>query len=1342
MTVRRAGRRRRRVATAVAAALAVGAETPLVRAADSWSLSIGIRETGSASAIGSDGGTTGGIEWINLDGFTINADDAWHTATWNFAPGLHTATNFNGGNGILSAANNKGVLEHIRIRNTGGNSGGEIRLRIDDVVNTVGGVPTTITGFEGINPSTTVTPNDTVMFREPIFSNSTRANMSTGANGTLISTASANSGAQSLAARWTYVPNGDTNQWLRLTTNNAEQFGNPIVDIGPTSSLSIAFRMSVYNPTGTRVRGIDASQFQGTGHDWVKAAAPMSAGGGGLSFAFLRATRGGTSGTSATGAMRVDDPNYTANITGAKAAGLLTGPYHFGRPDMWTPNDATGLGNAANSAGTPEDEARHYLQVAGNVMKPGYMRPVYDLEDGNEELNNTQLTNFVLRFNDTLKKYKGPAAQIIVYAGTSYANSVNEPLSQFPLWMPRFQVESDWAAGDVFATESSYGVWGDSDPGTTLQPWSFWQYYSPDVYIPGINAGTHNDIDVAHGDINYVRQYLVQGAIWDGSPGVFWGTGANWSTNAAPTASTEVLLDAGTPSSIVVTAGSHASGIYFADNYTLGGGSLSLNDGRIDVDVSKTATISTNLSTPNGFRKVGLGVFDHSGGTSTMTGVAQVLQGTMNVSGGSIAVSGNLMVNPELTQFDKSLVEPFPASASEITSSTLTINGGAMTALAAYVGGTDTAAGAIGTLDVSSGSLAVTGLLKIWNSSVPMVDSKVNLTGGTLAVGALDTNGDVASFNWDAGTFAVTGAGGLSVATGGPIGAALTVGTSKQLIVFNALTVDASSTVTLQNGGVMTVGSLDVGGVQSRFTWTGGTFTINGPGVTDLGTRTIGVGGTPMILNINGGSVTNTSLIVGALSAGTLNHTGGTHTVAGALNVGVGGPFPGTHNVSGTATLNANGGLNVGGNAGSPGGTGILNISGGTTTTPTLKIWNTGAAAPGGTRVNLTGGTLAVGSIDLTANPARFNFAGGTLNHNGPGTSDLGGVTVGSLATLNINGGTVSGPVGNTPITIASGGVLRVHAAGTLAARTENDGFLVLNGGTVTAAVHNNETGTLQATSSDPSVFGPAATVDNAGIIDVLSSANVTFSAGVAGPGTINVAAGASATTVVFASGALHVDGAMAVAPGWPQANLAGDITVAGRLDLTDNKLIVLAGGGGGIGTHDGTSYSGLTGRVASAYNFGAWDGNGIATSMPDAQANKGITTIAIATADEVFYAGGTFGGVPVNSGDVLLMYTYAGDVNLDGLVDGADYGTLDNWIQFPGTSGYANGDVNYDGVIDGADYGTLDNSIQLQGDPFPSGTYPAFAARVAAVPEPAACGFAMLGAGVLVTRRGRRKRG
>jgi hypothetical protein len=61
-----------------------------------------------------------------------------------------------------------------------------------------------------------------------------------------------------------------------------------------------------------------------------------------------------------------------------------------------------------------------------------------------------------------------------------------------------------------------------------------------------------------------------------------------------------------------------------------------------------------------------------------------------------------------------------------------------------------------------------------------------------------------------------------------------------------------------------------------------------------------------------------------------------------------------------------------------------------------------------------------------------------------------------------------------------------------------------------------------------------------------------------------------------------------------------------------------------------------------------------------------------------------------------------AGDMNFDGLVDAQDYGTIDNWVQFPGTDGYANGDLNYDGVIDAADYGIIDNTIQLQGPPLP----------------------------------------
>jgi hypothetical protein len=74
--------------------------------------------------------------------------------------------------------------------------------------------------------------------------------------------------------------------------------------------------------------------------------------------------------------------------------------------------------------------------------------------------------------------------------------------------------------------------------------------------------------------------------------------------------------------------------------------------------------------------------------------------------------------------------------------------------------------------------------------------------------------------------------------------------------------------------------------------------------------------------------------------------------------------------------------------------------------------------------------------------------------------------------------------------------------------------------------------------------------------------------------------------------------------------------------------------------------------------------------------------------------------GQVLDATTVIVKYTYAGDVNLDGLVDASDYGTIDNYYQFPGTSGYANGDFNFDGVIDAGDYGLIDNSFQLRGLP------------------------------------------
>ena len=201
-----------------------------------------------------------------------------------------------------------------------------------------------------------------------------------------------------------------------------------------------------------------------------------------------------------------------------------------------------------------------------------------------------------------------------------------------------------------------------------------------------------------------------------------------------------------------------------------------------------------------------------------------------------------------------------------------------------------------------------------------------------------------------------------------------------------------------------------------------------------------------------------------------------------------------------------------------------------------------------------------------------------------------------------------------------------------------------------------------------------------------------------------------------------------------------------GKLDLTNNKLILTDAP---IGSWNGSAYDGVSGLIASGYHFGAWDGPGIMTSMPDASA--GLTTLAVATGQQVRGLGAsdtdTWAGQTISGASTLVMYTWAGDANLDGVIDGGDYGIIDNNVQLPGASGYFNGDFNYDGTIDGGDYGIIDNNIQAQGAPFPtSGSVgsveSAGPAGVSAVPEPSGCGLGILAGIGLFRRRGRRRLG
>ncbi len=151
------------------------------------------------------------------------------------------------------------------------------------------------------------------------------------------------------------------------------------------------------------------------------------------------------------------------------------------------------------------------------------------------------------------------------------------------------------------------------------------------------------------------------------------------------------------------------------------------------------------------------------------------------------------------------------------------------------------------------------------------------------------------------------------------------------------------------------------------------------------------------------------------------------------------------------------------------------------------------------------------------------------------------------------------------------------------------------------------------------------------------------------------------------------------------------------ELNLQDNDLIV----------HNG-NLAAVTSEVISGYDNGVWNGAGITSSA--AQANL-LTTLATVSAGSLPFAGNTFDGEPVSSSDVIVKYTYYGDANLDGQVDGSDYSRTDNGFA-SGLTGWQNGDYNYDGVVNGSDYTLIDNAFNRQSSPLAQ-----LAATVAATP-------------------------
>ena len=103
----------------------------------------------------------------------------------------------------------------------------------------------------------------------------------------------------------------------------------------------------------------------------------------------------------------------------------------------------------------------------------------------------------------------------------------------------------------------------------------------------------------------------------------------------------------------------------------------------------------------------------------------------------------------------------------------------------------------------------------------------------------------------------------------------------------------------------------------------------------------------------------------------------------------------------------------------------------------------------------------------------------------------------------------------------------------------------------------------------------------------------------------------------------------------------------------------------------------------------------------------------------------------------MLLMYTYMGDANIDGTIDGDDFAAIDAGFSAAGTK-YTQGDFNYSGNIDADDYFIIDSNYSNKGAPFSASAPVMPGAGVTAVAEPGT--LALLGlAGLGLLRRRRR---
>ena len=704
---------------------------------------------------------------------------------------------------------------------------------------------------------------------------------------------------------------------------------------------------------------------------------------------------------------------------------------------------------------------------------------------------------------------------------------------------------------------------------------------------------------------------------------------------------------------------------------TIGGndtvGSLTLTSGTIGGTATLTAaTYGLQGGFVNG--NLGAGILTKStGGTVTLTGTAAAT--TVNITGGTLTLGSadRLVDGATVTVSGTGIldVSTFTDTVSIFNMSAGSLNGSGTLTATTYglSGGTVTANLGAGTIN-SSGTVALNGTaaatavnvtagaLTLGFSSAISSATTVGISGGSLTLGASNQIGNGATVTVSGGTLAIGGRSDTVAAV------VLTAGS----ITGSGGTLTSTATHDMQAGSVSAI----LGGTAGLTKTTAGTVTLSGvnsySGATTVDAGTLSITGrinSSATIAVNGGLL-STSGANRLANTAAVTVGGGTLTIGGNDTVGSLTLTSGT--IGGTATLTAatyglQGGF-VNGNLGA----GILTKSTGGTVTLT------GTAAA--TTVNITGGTLTLGSADRLVDGATvtvsgtgildvstftdtvsiFNMSAGSLNGSGTLTATTYGLSGGTV-TANLGTGTINSS-GNVALNGTAAATAVNISAGTLtlgsADRLADGATVSLTGGTLAVGGFNDTVGGVSLTSG--SITGSGGVLTSTTTYSVASGSVSAILGGTVGltkttGGTVtlsgvNTYTGATTisagTLALSGSGALsdtsavNVNGATGVfdisgisGAGETIGSLAGVVSssvVLGAKNLTaggDGTNTVFAGGISGTGslTKAGTGtltlnsangYSGLTTVSAGILNI--QNATGLGTTAAGTSVSNGAT--------------------------------------------------------------------------------------------------------------------------------------